>query len=363
MRVRGLTLLLVLALAASLAVAQEIPPPTQREAPAPPGTAEVEEPGEQAGQWQLVEAIVAWINDDIITVSELTEAEQQLSADLRRSMTGEELDSALVELQRDLLYRLIEQRLLVQKAEQMYDMTKLRESLLDQVKKQQGIQSEEELSQMLRQSGMSLDELTSLLVDNNTPAWIIQAEVTDTLSVSDAEVEAYFEEHRNELGEESRVTFREIVLRGEGEELEALRARAGKVVADARSGIDFIELVQAVSESPSKDSGGLIGPIARDDLAGWLAGPAFELPVGEVSDPIQAPFGWQILKIEERSEAVAPDLESSRNEIEMLIRDEKFRPAFADFILGLWNGSEIYVAQDFVSLLPPEWQGRVLTRQ
>lgn len=354
----------VLALALLLAApvpAQELPPPTQSEVPTPPG-AEPRDEGDEAGEWEMVEAIVAWINDDIITTSEMADAEQQLSAELYRQLTGEELETALEETRRDLLYRLIEQRLLVQKAEQMYDMEKLQQSLLDQVKKQQGIETEEQLSELLRQAGMTKDELMRTLVENNTPTWIIQAEVTDTISVSDEEIAVYFEAHKAELGEVPRVTFREIVLLNEGKDKSEVAARARSVVSDARSGVDFAELVSAMSESPSREGGGRVGPLAQADLAPWLSGPAFALAEGEVSDPIETPYGWQVIRVEERSEGAEPELESLRGEIENRVRQEKFEPALGAFISELWTSSEIIIAKDWVHRLPPAWQGKVLQR-
>jgi len=327
----------------------------------PPGEEEPQR-DDEVGEWELIEAIVAWINDDIITTNEMADAEEQLSAELYRQLTGEQLEAALEETRRELLYRLIEQRLLVQKAEQMYDMEKLQQSLLDQVKQQQGVETEEQLAQLLRQAGMTKDELMKTLVENNTPTWIIQAEVTDTISVSDDEVAVYFEEHKQELGEVPRVVFREIILLSEGKDPAELAARAATLVEDARSGVDFSELVSAVSESPSKDAGGLIGPMSRADLAPWLAEPAFELGVGEVSDPIETPYGWQIIRIEERADAQEPELESLRTEIENRIRQEKFEPTLQAYISKLWSSSEIIIAKDWVYRLPPRWQGKVIQR-
>jgi parvulin-like peptidyl-prolyl isomerase len=200
------------------------------------------------------------------------------------------------------------------------------------------------------------------LVENNTPSWIIQAEVTDTISVSDAEIATYFEAHRAELGEVPRVTFREIVLLNEGKDKAQVAERARTVVADARSGVDFAELVSAISESPSKEGGGLVGPLAQADLAPWLGGPAFALGEGEVSDPIETPYGWQIIRVEERSAGAEPDIESLRGEIENRLRQEKFEPALSAYISELWASSEIIIAKDWVHRLPPRWQGKVVQR-
>lgn len=358
-------LILVLALGAMSpggggAMAQEIPPPETREVPLPP-EAEEPEAGDE-GEWELVEAIVAWVNDDIITTSDLVQAERELTAQFYRELTGEELEKALADLQDQLLYRLIEDRLLVQQAEQLYDMTKVRQTLLDQLKKQQGIDSEEMMNQFLRQAGMTQEELIDLLVDQNVATWVVQAEVTDNISASNEEVETYFEEHRDELGEQGQVTFREIVLKDDGTDPEAVRRRANQTVADARAGIDYLELVQAVSESPSREGGGLVGPIALEDLAPWLAEVALQLPPGEISDPIRTDFGWQVIQVEERTEARPPDLETMRGKVELLVREGKYRPALETYISGLWSDSEIYLGTPYLEWLPAPWRERVRTR-
>jgi hypothetical protein len=358
-RQTALVVAIVLALSSIAVAAQEIPPPERRgDVETPPGV-----PLEDAGSWEVFEDVVAWVNDEIITMSDLAEAESELSRALMGQLSGNELENALQEGRSRLLYNLIERRLLIQEAHRMYDFGKMRESLLEQFKDGQGIESEEEMNRWLRAQGMTQDELLQKLVDYSVPGFVVRAEVTDRLAVSDADVEAYFEENQHELSEAATVSFREIALGDEGADPEEVRARAETIAGDARSGVDFAELAGQVSESPSKQRGGLVGPLEQADLAPWLVDPLAGLEMGAVSDPIRTPYGWVILRLESREEALPPTLEGQRVRIEELIRQERYPVALGEFVLKVWNGSEIEVTERFVERLPTEWRGRVQVRR
>ena len=98
---------------------------------------------------EVLEEIVAKVNDDIITMSEIENEEQILMAELYRQYTGETLDAQVVEARAMLLQSLIDRKLLIHRAERLYDMSKMQEVLLDSFMEQQGIGSRDELERLL----------------------------------------------------------------------------------------------------------------------------------------------------------------------------------------------------------------------
>lgn len=63
-----------------------------------------------------------------------------------------------------------------------------------------------------------------------------------------------------------------------------------------RSDKDFAELAKEKSEGPSRDNGGDLGFFGRGDMVKPFEREAFEMDVGEVSDPVQTEFGWHLIK-------------------------------------------------------------------
>jgi parvulin-like peptidyl-prolyl isomerase len=101
--------------------------------------------------------------------------------------------------------------------------------------------------------------------------------------------------------------------------IEALRARAV-------AGGDFVALVNEASESSTKASGGLIGPVNFADLTTALQEAVTALQPGGVTPPLRGTRGYQIFKLEARSTPELRPFDSIRPEIERAIRDERIDP-------------------------------------
>src|SRR5262245_14716191 len=97
---------------------------------------------------ELLEAIVANINDDTITKSELGETEQQAVADITSRSSGAELDRDLTKAKSELLRDMITKKLLVQQAERLYDLSKMEDAFVREFKETNKIGSTPELEKL-----------------------------------------------------------------------------------------------------------------------------------------------------------------------------------------------------------------------
>jgi len=277
-------------------------------------------------QGEVVEEIVAWINGDIITLSDLNESEQMRLADVYRQQTGEELDQQVKELQENLLLDMIDHKILMDNFELLpYDFTGLGDFLFKNFVEQQGIASTEELERMLAKEGMTPDDFKQQLIEVFAPEEVIRFEVSKRISVSNSEIEAYYQTHSDEFFVPGNVSFREIVLLAEGEEQKAERRKeVASVIARVRAGEDFGDLAEEVSEAGTRSSGGLIGPLAKGELATQLEELAFSISIGEVSEPLETAYGFHILKVVSRSEDSSRSSEDVREEIRAKLENDKY---------------------------------------
>ena len=138
----------------------------------------------------VVEEVVAWVNGDIITMSEYQEQEQAVLAQLYRQYTGVELDAALKEVRAGLLMQMIDRKILVDQAERLYDIDVMGNVFLDFFKEQQNISSDAEFEELLKEEGLTINDVKARLIDMQAPDEVIRFEVTSRISLSELEIEA-----------------------------------------------------------------------------------------------------------------------------------------------------------------------------
>jgi len=282
---------------------------------------------------EMVEEIVAKVNDDIITKSDLEGEEQATVSELYRRYTGDELDRQVRSARQSLLQRLIDRKILYHRAQRLYDMDKMSDSFLKEFKAQQQIKSDQELQKMLVQENMTLSELKARLVESFAPDQVVRYEVGDRVSVGDKEIEAYYDSHPEEFDVAGEVTIREIVVLAKPDEMDAKRAQAASVRERAAApGADFAKIAGEASDAGTKNAGGLLGPLKKGDLSKQIEDVAFALPVGEVGPVLEMPYGFHIVKVEKRADERKKPLDEVREDIRTKLENAKYREALKAFL-------------------------------
>lgn len=135
-------------------------------------------------------------------------------------------------------------------------------------------------------------------------------------------VKALYEQkaQRGELRQDEMARVRHILVKVAKDaaepEHEAARARAEELRARIVGGADFAAVAaEASDDDVSKASGGDLGFVPRGQLAPELDRAAFALAAGEVGELVRSDQGYHILRVEERKEAGARELEDVRLEL------------------------------------------------
>jgi parvulin-like peptidyl-prolyl isomerase len=287
----------------------------------------------------VVEEIVAKINNRIITKSEFDERTQYLIQQTAQDAKGKDFQAELQQAKDALLANLITEALLIERAETIFDFDKIRVNLIDDFRKQQNIADDAELEKALKEQGMTRKELEEHLLRLAVPNEIINYDVRRKISVSQAEMPA-------------TITFREIVLPYEKEGRDQALTLAKGVVEQARNGSsDFVELVHKFSLGGSREVDGLIGPVSSSDLNPAIAGSAFALKPGDVSDPLDTGRTFDVVKIEAKADATAKTLADVKDDVYNAVREEKFRPRFDIYLKRLWKENTVEVVPKYQQLL------------
>ncbi len=275
---------------------------------------------------ELIEEIVAWVNGEIITRSELEEEEKAMVAEVYRAYTGADLDQRVAELRAGLLKDMIERKILLDRAKALFqDLNQIKEFYYKGFKEDQKITDDAEFARMIAEEGMTVDQFKTRLLETYAPKEVLRVEVRDRISVGDAEVEAFYKEHQDMFLVPAKLTVSEIVLKAPSEEARAQReADALAIVAELRAGADFAETARRVSEAGTKEAGGALGEIAKGDLSPVLETVVMALPQGGISDPLPMSYGFHILKMDSRIDEHAQNLEDVREQVRTYLTDRKF---------------------------------------
>jgi parvulin-like peptidyl-prolyl isomerase len=161
---------------------------------------------------------------------------------------------------------------------------------------------------------------------------VTRVEILDKISINDEEARAYYDQHRTDFTSPTEVTLREILIevptsdRGVNvAQDDAARATAEDVRKRLVAGEPFPRLAGEVSAAASKANGGLIGPIHSDELAPQLRDMLAALNVGDITGVLRTQRGYQILKLEARTDSKVKSFDEARGDIGNKIGDQKMR--------------------------------------
>ena len=262
---------------------------------------------------QLVDRVVAVINDDIITLQELHAAaepylERNADAKQRKAVLESTLDNLVSG--KLLAQQVVEAKITVTRS----DVDRAIQDIL----KQNRI-TEQELRQAVESRGMSMVQYRDDLEAQIVRLKLVDLKVRSRVDVAEADIKAEWErQFASEKGEEL-LSLRHLFFRwGESpdpDEKKRVMDRAEKARGRILAGEDFAKVAAAESEGPTAANGGSLGELSRSDLLPELARAATSLKVMKVSLPVVTTNGVHVLRIDSIRRKDPPKYESKRNEI------------------------------------------------
>jgi peptidyl-prolyl cis-trans isomerase SurA len=270
----------------------------------------------------VVEEIVARVNNDIITLSDLQKADQQTHEEIAHECQGctpEKIEADYKEQQKNLLRGLIDQALLVERAKDMglsveTDVIKR----LDEMRKRNKLGSMEELEKAVEAEGLGWEDYKTQIRNNLLTQEVIRREVGSHINISSEDAKKYYEEHQQDFNRPEQVVLGEISLNTEGkspEEMSSIEKKADDLRNRIVNGEDFSEIAKRFSEASTASDGGYLGVFERGQLSKQIEDVVFKMDKGQMTEVIQTKTGFEILKVEAHFEAGLQPFEKVENEI------------------------------------------------
>lgn len=288
---------------------------------------------------ETVDRVVAIVNDDIITLSEVRETALSM-----KLTSTEQID------ERTILQQIIEQKLFEQEADKLG--IKVSEAELDahmeQVKKKYNL-TDEQMVEVLKKQNLTPESFREQWRLQTLGNKLLESRLKNRIVVTDEEIQEYYEQNYGGNG-----TVSPSISEGSDEEVKIAHIlisaktpnaaqKAGEVAELAKSGKDFGELAKEYSDDTlSANKGGDLGYFKKGDLIETLEVAVENTPKGKVSDPVQSPAGYHIIKVLEKTKPKStkdpegkPELaidEETRVEITNVIYRKKAEVQLKDWI-------------------------------
>jgi peptidyl-prolyl cis-trans isomerase SurA len=297
---------------------------------------------------EIVEQILVKVNGEIFTKTDLEQRQvlvlrqrgQQM--DLKSDPNNQQLRKALDDITPGIMVDVVNEMVIVQRGKELgYSLSNEQfKSVVDNIKKENKIETEEQFQAALKAENMTLADLRKSLERQMIRQRVEQNEVLGKIGVSDSEAHSYYESHMNEFTTPPAVTLREILIalptdtRGVNVAAEeAAKTRAEGIRTRVTQGKeDFQKLASEISDSPSKANGGLIGPLSVNDISPDLRKMIDGMKPGDVSELIRTPRGFQLLQLVSRSESHTMPFDQAKEQISERVFTDKRKVEYMKYL-------------------------------
>jgi len=245
----------------------------------------------------VVDAIVAIVNDDIITISDYKIEHDSIYDLLRSQFQGEEFTKQYEKEKEGLLERMITERLLLQEAirqdvRSTADIDGQIRNMIDGIKKQYNIESDEEFRRLMAQQGVDYDNWKVQQEKNILQQALIFSEVGRSIAIDETDVVNYYDLHPEEFTTLPTYKLKGIYISSEDKSEQEAQAKMEEVNEKLTAGEDLESLAGQYSEGPEKESQGDIGTYKKGDMDKTLEQAVANLEEGNLSSWVKIPSGW-----------------------------------------------------------------------
>jgi peptidyl-prolyl cis-trans isomerase C len=301
------------------------------EAPAKPVPAELPE-------------VVARVNGETINKGEFEKAIKNVEGRAGGPVPADQRDRVY----RGVLDQLIAYRLLMQetKSRKIEVPETEVDARISQIKQQ--FPSEDEFKKTLAQRNMTVEQLRSDAKSDMSVAKMLETEVNTKVAVQPDDVNTFYQKNPEKFQQPERVRASHILLRVEenadAKAKEAAKTKAADLLNQVKAGKDFAELAKQHSQDPgSAVQGGDLGFFQQGQMVGAFERAAFALKPGEVSEIVETPFGFHIIKMAEKQAARTVPIDEVKPQIEQFLQNQQRQEKTQAFINSLKSKGKVEV--------------------
>ncbi len=285
----------------------------------------------------IVDRIVAVVNNDVITLSELDQAAAPLYRKVLDQVKDPEERQRLIQrIRKEVLQQLINSRLVDQEVKRLHITVSDREidQFIQNFRKQQGLEDEAAFRRFLASQGLTLAQYRKQVAQQLKRIKLLQSQVRERIVITDQDIKRYYQEHYAQEAEKYEIAA--IIITG---------PKADQKVKEAlnqlKQGKPFAEVAKEFSAVPGSGEG--LGAFSLEELSPEVRKVIKKLKPGEISPPVKVGENWEIFKLLAIKKDQTNTLTKLRAEIENRLYQEKVDQMFKKWLKDLRKRSYIRI--------------------
>jgi peptidyl-prolyl cis-trans isomerase SurA len=294
---------------------------------------------------QIVDRIVAVVNDDIIVFQDLNKMLDPVMENVRKSgQPPEKVKEFLYEKRKQLLEMLIDQKLILQESKLFTISVEEKEidSAIERMKASNQL-TDESLREALKNQGTTMQEFRASFREQILLNRMEHIEVKSKIVITKEDVKAYYDTHPDQYQGNRQYRLRHLMIAAPPPEREAARRKMETAQAALTAGTPFAEVVKQYADRQFADRDGELGLFLLNDLSPHLKTMVEKLAAGQCTPILETDQGYQIINLDEIVKTEVTSLEKVTADIEETLMKEAFRKKKQDWLEGLRKRAHIKI--------------------
>ena len=270
---------------------------------------------------ELLDRVVAVVNDEIITQAELDAVLRPVYEDYKLQYSGEELAELVREARTKILGQLIEDKLVYQEAvaqDIVINEDEIEKELSDFRKR---MENPDEFDAMLEREGMNMKSLREKFKRQLMIRRLQDMEIRSRVVISPAEIEKFYRDNPDKFRKTARVKVRSLTVkkspeaREKGIADEKAKERMDSLFLKLKQGENFEALVASSSEDSRAKEKEPSQWFEKGSMIESVDEAIFKTPKGHLTGIVETPVGFHIFKVEDVEEARQISFQEARDQI------------------------------------------------
>jgi peptidyl-prolyl cis-trans isomerase SurA len=304
-----------------------------------------------AADTDVVDRIVAVVNEDLITLYDLNQAFEPYEANIKAlGYSPEKEREALFKLRADLLNRIIERKLTDQaiKRNNIEVSEKEIDAALERIKEGRSL-TEEDLRAGLAQQGLTIEEYRKNLKQQLLRNILVNREIKSKIVITEDEIKKYYDAHSEKYAGETKYHIWNIFIRVPDFAAESAKQLAlekmESVATKLKQGQTFESLAAQKPDSPKAPEGADLGLYQLEELSPQLQKAVKDMKAGDFSPILDTDMGYQIIYVQKIIKTDPKSMADVKSEIQQTLYDEAVDNRFQTWLQNLRKKSHIKIIQ------------------